>query len=47
MKRCPECNGKAVPLAKQIVAELGRNDFKNLTTIQFFRCKRCKKEFQN
>jgi len=46
MIRCPDCNGKAVPLKKMITFEVGRKSIIHPETYQPYRCKKCKKEFK-
>lgn len=44
--RCPNCNGKIVPLKILSVFRIGKKSLKHVETYQPYRCKRCKKEFK-
>jgi DNA-directed RNA polymerase subunit RPC12/RpoP len=44
--RCPECNGKAVPLQKLSEFKVEYDALIHIETYQPYRCKRCKKEFK-
>lgn len=46
VKRCPKCNGKAVPLKKTGSFNVGRDSLEHIETYQLYRCKRCKEEFR-
>lgn len=47
MKKCPECNGKLVPLKKESLFSVKRDGLIKIKDYQPVRCKRCKKEYRS